>query len=305
VNFDVVGLGVSALDIVQLVEHFPAQEEIQRAPELTVQGGGPVATALVTLARLGARTAMLDVLGDDWRGELILKEFRREGVCTEHVRRAQGCNSALACVLARQGDGARSIVYHPGTTPELLPGNAPRALVQSARFLHVNGRHWRACLQAVAWARQAGTLVSFDGGAHRYRPQLRELVPQTDICIVALDFARSYTGQTDVTQAAEALLAQGPGLVVITDGARGNWTFPRKGESFHQPAYLLPTVVDTTGCGDSFHGAFLFGLLQGMPLKETASLASAVAALNSQRLGGRGGLPNLAQAQEFISRWER
>jgi sugar/nucleoside kinase (ribokinase family) len=75
------------------------------------------------------------------------------------------------------------------------------------------------------------------------------------------------------------------------------------GESFHQPAYLLPTVVDTTGCGDSFHGAFLFGLLQGMTLQETASLASAVAALNSQRLGGRGGLPSLEQAQEFVSRW--
>jgi sugar/nucleoside kinase (ribokinase family) len=115
VNFDVVGLGVSALDVVQLVERFPAQEGVQRALEMTVQGGGPVATALVTLARLGARTAMVDVLGNDWRGKLILEEFRREGVCTEHVRRAAGCDSALACVLARQGDGARSIVYHLGT----------------------------------------------------------------------------------------------------------------------------------------------------------------------------------------------
>ncbi|MCP4514300.1 MAG: carbohydrate kinase family protein, partial [Delftia sp.] len=256
------------------------------------------------LARLGARVAMLDVVGDDWRGELILDEFRREGVCTEHIRQAEGCGSALACVLARQGDGARSIVYHPGTTPELLPSDVPRAAVQSARFLHVNGRHWGACRQAAAWAREAGALVSFDGGAHRYRPQLRELVPLVDVCIVARDFARRYTGETDVAQAAAGLLEQGPGLVVITDGARGSWTYSREGESFHQPAYLLPDVVDTTGCGDSFHGAFLFGLLRGMTLKETASLASAVAALNSQRLGGRGGLPSLEQAQEFISRWE-
>ncbi|MCP4516108.1 MAG: carbohydrate kinase, partial [Delftia sp.] len=98
-DFDVVGLGVSALDVVGRVDHFPAQEEVQRALEMTVQGGGPVATALVALARLGARVAMVDVVGDDWRGELILDEFRREGVHIDHVRQAAGCSSALACVL--------------------------------------------------------------------------------------------------------------------------------------------------------------------------------------------------------------
>ena len=69
--FDVIGLGVSVVDVVTLVDHFPAQEEVQRAKAVTVQGGGPVATAMVTLARLGASVAMLDLLGDDWRGGLI------------------------------------------------------------------------------------------------------------------------------------------------------------------------------------------------------------------------------------------
>jgi sugar/nucleoside kinase (ribokinase family) len=60
-------------------------------------------------------------------------------------------------------------------------------------------------------------------------------------------------------------------------------------------------VVDTTGCGDSYHGAFLFGLLKGLDLEQTAALASAVAALNSQALGGRTGLPTLEQATAFLS----
>jgi sugar/nucleoside kinase (ribokinase family) len=81
---DVVGLGVSVIDIVQRVDHFATGEEVQRALDVTVQGGGPVATALVTLARLGASVAMVDVVGDDWKGELILQEFRREGVCADH-----------------------------------------------------------------------------------------------------------------------------------------------------------------------------------------------------------------------------
>jgi sugar/nucleoside kinase (ribokinase family) len=300
-QIDVVGLGVSTVDVVALVEHFPEREEVQRAIELIVAGGGPVATAMVALARLGARTAMIDSMGDDWRGTLIRGEFQREGVLTDHIRLNAGCTSASACVLVRKHDGHRSIVYTPGTAPELSPSDVPRSVVDSARILHVNGRHWDACWQAVQWARAANVQVSFDGGAERYRPEMRQLVPLTDICIVARDFAEKYTQEADIQKAAGMILENGPKLVVITEGPKGSWIFPRAGRSFHQLAFLFPNVVDTTGCGDSYHGAFLFGLVKGMGLEKTAALASAVAALNSQSLGGRSGIPTLGKAEEFLS----
>lgn len=299
-SFDVVGLGVSTIDIVTLVDRFPSQEAIQRALDMAVQGGGPVATAIVALARLGARTAMLDVVGDDWRGGLITSEFAREGVCTDHLVRPIGHTSATACVLVRRSDGARTILYLPGSTPELMPDNLPQAVIQSSRALHVNGRHWLACLHACEWARQAGVLVSFDGGADRYRPEMQELVPLTDLCIVARDFAQKYTGQADLDHAGRLLLEQGPQIVVITDGTRGSWVFPAKEPSFHQPAYLVPDVVDTTGCGDTYHGAFLFGVLQGWSLTRTAAFASGAAALNARHLGGRGGLPTADEVEAFL-----
>jgi len=304
-RFDVIGLGVSTVDIVALVDHFPAKESVQRAVDMTVQGGGPVATAIVTLARLGASVAMIDVLGDDWRGTLILEEFQKEGVCTDYVEVREGHTSSTACVLVRKDSGDRSIVYSPGTAPELSPADVPPSVIESARFLHVNGRHWDVCLQASQWARDANVQGSFDGGAHRYRPEMKQLVPLTDICIVARDFAEKYTQQTDVRRAAEILLRDGPRLVTITDGTRGSWIHPREGRPFHQPAVLLPSVVDTTGCGDSYHGAFLFGLLKGLELEETASLASAVAALNSQHLGGRIGIPTSEQVKPFLSKIRR
>ena len=300
-KFDVIGLGVSPLDVITLVDHFPAQDEVQRARAVTVQGGGPVATAMVTLARLGAKVAMLDNLGDDWRGKLIHDEFRREGVWTDYLGLSGGHTSAIASVWVRQRDGARSIAYAPGSVPELSAADVSRDVIASARILHVNGRHWEACLQACRYARASQVRVSFDGGAHRYRPQLRELVPLTDVCIVARDFAEQYTGETELLRAAEIVLREGPNLVVITDGVKGSWIYHQQGQPFHQPAYLLPAVVDTTGCGDSYHGAFLFGLVKGLDLEQTAALASAVAALNSQGLGGRGGLPTLDQVTKFLS----
>jgi sugar/nucleoside kinase (ribokinase family) len=301
VTFDVIGLGVSTVDVVMQVDHFPNDEEVQRASEVMVQGGGPVATALVTLVRLGARVAMLDTVGDDWRGDLIREEYRRERVDTAYLRVASGYTSSVASVLVRREDGARCIVYAPGSAPTLSAADVPRQVIASARFLHVNGRHWEACLAACRCARESRVQVSFDGGAHLYRPELRELVPLVDVCIVARDFAEQYTQARDVRTAAHMLLDEGPSLVVVTQGTRGSWVYPRHGEAFHQPAYLLPGVVDTTGCGDSFHGAFLFGLLKEMPLERTAALASAVAALNSQHLGGRQGLPSLEQVMRFLA----
>lgn len=230
-----------------------------------------------------------------------MEEYQREGVCADYIKVSPGCESSNACVLVRKQDGARTIVYDPGTAPELLPSDTSRSLIESARFLHINGRHWEAMMQAIQWARAAGVQVSFDGGAHLYQPELKQLAPLTDICIVARDFAERYTKETDMHEAAAMLLDSGPGLVVITDGTQGSWIYSREGEWFHQPAYLLPNVVDTTGCGDSYHGAFLFGLLKGMELEQVASVASAVAALNSQHLGGRAGLPTFEQVNSFLA----
>jgi len=300
-EFDVIGLGVATLDILMLVDHFPTGEEIQRAEAMTIQGGGPVATAIVALARLGARTGMLDAVGDDWRGELIWAEFEREGVSTRGLRRCPGCTSATASVMVRKSDGARTIVYLPGSTPDLQPADLPRAAIEAARAIHVNGRHSAACEQACRWARQAGVMVSFDGGAGRYRLEMRTLVPLADVCIVAREFAEHFTQESDPPAAASRLLDEGPQLVVITDGLRGSWVFPAGQPSFHQPAFPLAQPVDTTGCGDAYHAAFLFALLKDMPLRSAAAFASAAAALNARRLGGRSGLPSRAEVEAFLA----
>jgi sugar/nucleoside kinase (ribokinase family) len=299
-SIEVIGLGASTVDIISLVDHFPKGKEVQEVIAMVVQGGGPVSTAMVTLSRLGAKSGMIDTIGDDWRGMLIREEFQREGVDIDYVEVSQGCVSATSCIMVTRSDGVRAIMFSPGSVKELSLTNTHRTAIESAKYLHVSGRHWEACMQAVRFARAAGVQVSFDGGADRYRSILRELVPLTDVCIVARDFAEKYTGVQELPKAAELIEKCGPKLVVITDGIRGSYIHSREGQTFYQPAYIFHEVVDTTGCGDSYHGAFLFGLLRGYGLEKTASLASATAALNSQRLGGRSGLPNLKEVETFL-----
>jgi sulfofructose kinase len=303
-RFDVVGIGVSTVDLIMLVDELPGAELVQRAHASLLQGGGPVATALVAVARLGGRAAMIDKLGDDWRGKLILEEFEREGVATDYIACAKGCTSSVASVLVREGDAARTIIYSPGDAGDLSAAELPEEAIVSSCILHLNGRHLQASLAAARTAQLHGVPVSFDGGAGRYGDGLRELIGLTDLCIVARQFAFAFSGVEELAASAAGLLACGPEIVVLTAGAEGSWVFDREGLCFHQPAFQLERVVDTTGAGDAYHGGFLFGITNGYGLEQCARFASALAAMNTMQLGGRSALPSCAEALCFVNeRW--
>jgi sulfofructose kinase len=297
---EVIGLGVSTVDVVALVDHFPSTREVQQALELKVQGGGPVATAMAALAKLGATVEMVDMLGDDWRASIIRNDFNSIGVGQHHLRTAPGCTSSTSLILVKKNDGHRAIAFFPGSVPELTADDIDDNVIAHCRFLHINGRHLAASYRACQLARNLGVKVSFDGGANRFSPDLKPLVARSDVCIAARDFAEHYTGQTNWEATATCLLREGPDLVVITDGINGSWIHKKDAVPFHQPAFLHRRAIDTTGCGDSFHGAFLFGLIRGLSIRDTAALASAVAAMNSWHLGGRTGLPTYTEAQQFL-----
>ncbi len=299
-KYDVVGLGVSTIDLLMVVDELPGGELVQKAHATAVAGGGPVATALVALARLGAKTAMLDRLGDDLFGRMILEEFGREGVDTSGIAIAQEKRSSQASILVRRRDGARAITFAPGDCGELDAAYLPVDAIRAARILHLNGRHWDASLRAAHVAREAGVRVSFDGGSHRFQPMHRELMPLVDICIVAHDYATAFTGAADPGKAALALVEAGPSIVAVTCGTGGSHVAARGGEQFHQIAFPVEHVIDTTGAGDAYHGAFLFALARGYALRDSACMASAAGALNTRALGGRAALPTLAEIESFL-----
>jgi sugar/nucleoside kinase (ribokinase family) len=96
--------------------------------------------------------------------------------------------------------------------------------------------------------------------------------------------------------AAAARLARlGPPVVVVTEGEHGSWCVSPEG-SFHVPAFPVQPLVDTTGAGDVFHGAFLYGRAHGWDLRRALRLAAAVAAMKCRAIGGRAGIPTLEEA---------
>ena len=106
------------------------------------------------------------------------------------------------------------------------------------------------------------------------------------------------TGCDELFDAGRAMLTLGPRVVVQTEGKDGSYTLTRDTE-FHTPAFEVD-VVDTTGAGDVFHGAYLVGLVNDWTLERIATFSSAVAAMHSTVLGNRNGLPSLDEVEAFL-----
>jgi sulfofructose kinase len=296
-NPQVVGLGYCAWDYVGRVSDLPDFDSpTLDLSELVSSGGGPVATALVALARLGVRTGYIGAVGDDDPGLRIRAAFEEEGVDLRRLRPQSNTRSPVCLVLVQAGTGRRAILCYRGNGTDIVLRDKDRTYLTSAQILHLDAHHLQAAITAAQWMRQSGRSVVLD--ANKPRPRLGELLTWTDVLITNSSFPEEYTGKRDLEQAASLLLQEGPRLVVSTLGEQGCSCFTRDC-GFHVAGFSLP-VIDTTGAGDAFHGGFIFGLLQEWSLRRTAEFANAVAALNCTALGGRTALPDLSQAYELL-----
>jgi len=297
IRYDVVGLGCCSWDLVGVVERHPGPDGKEPLTELIQQGGGLIATATVAVARLGGSVCYIGrVGGDDW-GLKTRQAFMEEGVSIDGLQVMPGHSSQFAICIAEKGTGHRSIVYRHGSWPLLEPADLDRDLVLSGKVLLLDFHHPRASVQAARWAREVGIPTVLD--IERLGPETEELVSLVDYPIVPEHFACKYGGSDVLRQAAQQVLALEPRAFVVTQGASGCTAFVRD-EMIHQPAFKIEPVIDTTGAGDVFHGAFAYGLALGYDLTQNLRFASAVAGLKCRNLGGRAGIPTIEEVQELL-----
>jgi sulfofructose kinase len=292
-SFDVVGIGRAPLDIVYIVDHFPAGDDLIRVEEASMQGGGPVPNALCALSHLGASTALLDTIGDDWQGQKIREYLEADHVNTEFMRIQPSGRSTVSTILVHKTTGKRAIINYRGDASDHFLEQNEIALISKAKILHITGTYPETVSLAAGQIRASGGKVSFDGGAGLYKDADRTILPKVNYCITAFGYAQNYTGKDSISAMLDAFLMEGVEVAGITCGTDGSWFKAADGAEFHQPAFILPTVVDTTGCGDIFHGVFLYGVLHHFPLEKSVSYASAAGAIASTRLGGRLSIPTL------------
>ncbi len=294
---DVVGLGCACLDFLGIVPHLPDQDDQVWMSDSTQQGGGMVSTALVTLSRLGVSTAFAGKVGNDMAGRAVKEEFDLYGVDSAQLNVEPGATTPVSMILIDESTGQRTIMAG-GTTVEMSPSEVPAGMIADAKYLHLDTTGRQAALAAAEIARSAGVPVVLDADSLSRPQDIEDLLRATDYLIASRVFAEALTGLADPAAAAKSLSSRGSSVVIVTLGEQGSLTLAG-GRTFHTPAFPVE-VVDSTGAGDVYHGAYIFGLLQEWSLEKTAVFSSAVAALSCTRLGGRTGIPDLRSALDFL-----
>lgn len=269
--------------------------------------GGNGSNTAYAMARMGVGARLLGKVGADGRGDGILAKLNGAGVDTQWVERAVDSTTTTVVIMNRAGD--RQFIQYVGAAKEVFvePFSFPAPVV--ARMTHYHQANIFALPnlrkhggEQMRRAKEAGLATSIDTGwatDGKWVETLAPAFPYCDLLFVNEDEARATTGREEPEGMVEGLRALGAGAIVLKLGARGCVVY-EDGASTHVPAFTVD-VVDTTGAGDCFAGAFFAALHRGMSLVEAARVGNAMGAMVVSRLGATTGVTDWEQTLRFAA----
>jgi sulfofructose kinase len=294
-NVFVAGVGNNATDTVIRLPRFPAVDSKVEVTSAETKAGGQVASAMVACQRWGLQSRYVGKIGDDAAGRLQVEEMRREGVEAYWIT-APGCMSQTAFILVDEPSGERTVLWKREPGVALQPSDVEREWISGAAALLVDGHDTAAATQAARWAREESIPVVADFD-NRY-PGVEGLLQFVDFPIASKDFPERVTGERNLLRSLPKMFAEfKPRLSGATLGRLGvlGWD----GSQFLLCPGFRVKAIDTTGAGDVFHGAFLYGLVQGWQVREILEFSCAAAALNCEAIGARGGIRLLGEIEKL------
>lgn len=297
-------VGSSNIDLISRVPRLPKLGETLVGHSFHLGYGGKGANQAVMAARLGARVSMVTRLGRDVFGEGTLKNYREQGIDTQHVMFDDTRFSGVAPIFV--DDNAQNfIVVVPGANLGLSPedARAARGVILAAPLLICQLEvPIETTLEAFRIAKTGNVQTILNPAPAAPLPD--ELLQLSDICAPNETEAEILTGLPvhtpgDAEKAARALLERGPKNVILTLGERGTLLVNRETVEHVPPVQV--DAVDPTGAGDAFIGSLAVFLGEGLSLRDAILRANAVAALSVTKIGTQTSFPTRAEADAFLA----
>jgi sugar/nucleoside kinase (ribokinase family) len=288
-----------------LTPAFGQVETLVDGAELMIGGSGAIMACAA--ARLGLRTAIAGVVGDDLFGHFMIDALTARGVDTRGVVVDPAARTGLTVILSRTHD--RAMLTFPGSIAALDVDRIDPALLQRARHVHVSSYYLQTALtpglgRLFADVRSTGATTSVDPNwdpDETWDSGLPALLGEVDILLPNAAEAQGIAGVSDPVEAADVLAQAGP-LVVVKLGREGALAARHGTPAVRAGSPSGITIVDAVGAGDTFDAGLLAGLLAGDPLEKALPLACACGALSTLAAGGTAGQPNLTEAQAARAR---
>ncbi len=299
--FDVVGMGLNAVDHLCVVPRFPRYEEKLRMEEFRRAGGGQVASAMVACARWGLRVRYIGKVGGGDLGAFSLSTLREAGVDVSDVKVVEGALNQFAFILIDKTTGERTIIWTRDDRLRMLPEEVPLGSIADGRFLHLDGHDAPAAAHAAREARRLGVKVVVD--AETVKDGTGEMLANADYVVASSEFPERFTGEPDRRAAIRRILGGGAACVVSTLGRMGSVCLCEG--RFIETRGFKVECVDSTGAGDVFHAGFLYGLAKSWEMEKILEFSNAAAALNCTEIGARAGIKPLAEIFGLMEAGER
>ncbi len=293
----VLGIGQCSLDYLALVDRYPQSDTKKEVLEWHEQGGGPVATSLVTLSRLGVRCSFYGVTGDDDAGRKIRCSLKQEGVDVRGLIIRGRSRSQLAFIIIEKQTARRTIFWTRPSGILLRKRDLGTTFLKGVNFLLLDGLMKDVSLHAAERAKAHNIPIMLDAG--RARPGMLEIARRSDYLVASEQFARDLGWHLNEKTLKKEKERLGVRALTVTTGTRGSITALHN-STFTTPAFKIQ-AVDTTGAGDVFHGGYVYGLLKGWEIRDTVVFASALAAMKCMKIGGRSGIPKLREVIKFLN----
>ena len=299
----IIGLGCIAFDQI-LATNAKWKDEKGKIVRREFRFGGNVRNSLVAVASLGVKAAYIGTMSGEVKWKSALDDFKDNGVSTEFVDFSDKSHPAEATIVIT-GDGERFIVYDDTPLHHLgLPSEEKlaKALAGADLLLVDAGICPPGTLDVIKRCADLKIPIILDAEQFFIEKKIiQEMIALSTDLILPLNFARQVSGKEEVSEVINSFCNDSKNLVVVTEGAKGCY-FREKGSSItqHMSAYEI-NAVDTNGTGDIFHGAYAYGLLNGMKSIENLEFASAAAASVASLPHGSLRKPSLSKIKDFIS----
>ena len=282
-------IGQTYIDVTFLTDRMPTGDEKHVASAYAVSFGGNAVTAAFCCAKLSIVPDLITSLADDWLGRMFLDMATKYAIPI-HPRKVGA--SSLSFIMPK--DGRRAIVRCRDAD---YVNSFPVLDLGGCRVLHVDGHQPDAAIHYAKKCRAAGILTSLDGGG--LRSNTHELLAFIDVAIVAERLCEQM--RLAPSEMLAYLKSRGCRIGGVTSGERGLLWYDETGAVRLLTALPVPAgqILDTSGAGDVFHGAYVYSYLahpDGL-WEEHLGFARAAAAHKIQYLGNEAGLPTLAEIE--------
>lgn len=293
-------IGHSSWDITVPVDDYPVENTKYRYNEKYSAGGGPAGNAAYLLGKWGIDTVIATNIGSDDFGTKIKKEFQEVNVSTDYVETSYDKDTSFSFILINKKNGYRTVfnvaTEHPPLkklTYEFTPD-----------IIFVDGHDYGASQNAISKFPNAITVID----AGRVTQELLELCKYIKYIVCSKGFAETVTGLKFDFNNPQSLVNVYTKLQNKYPNANITITLEEHGALYQSgnQIKIMPglkcNAVDTTGAGDIFHGAFVYGLANNFDMDKIITLANIAGGLSVQKIGSRLSIPTLSEVLDYYTK---